>query len=44
MVLFYDETLDPSNLEFSFSREDSKHLVKVLRKKMGDQITITNGK
>ena len=44
MVLFYDETLDPSNLEFSYSREDSKHLVKVLRKKMGDQITITNGK
>ncbi len=43
MVLFFDETIDASE-EFIFSKEESKHLAKVLRKKPGDSITLTNGK
>ena len=43
MTLFFDETIDASE-EFIFSREESKHLAKVLRKKPGDPVTLTNGK
>ena len=43
MVLFFDETIDASE-EFIFSKEESKHLAKVLRKKPGDSVTLTNGK
>ena len=44
MQLFYDPTLDKSILEFSFSAEESRHIVKVLRKISGDVVHITNGK
>jgi 16S rRNA (uracil1498-N3)-methyltransferase len=44
MILFYDIHLEDSLSDFSFSKEESKHLSKVLRKKAGDPITITNGK
>ena len=44
MILFYDIHLEDSISDFSFSKDESKHLSKVLRKKAGDQITITNGK
>lgn len=44
MQLFYNSTLDNSITQFSFSAEESKHIVKVLRKKEGDALFITNGK
>jgi len=44
MQLFYNSTLDNSISQFSFSAEESKHIVKVLRKKEGDVLFITNGK
>lgn len=44
MQLFYNPTLDNSISQFSFSSEESKHIVKVLRKKEGDTLSITNGK
>ena len=44
MILFYDIHLEDSISDFSFSKDESKHLSKVLRKRAGDHITITNGK
>ena len=44
MQLFYTPDISETTTEFSFSKEESKHLVKVLRKKEGDTIHITNGK
>lgn len=43
MVLFFEESLQDELSEFYFSKEDSRHIAKVLRKSTGDQITITNG-
>ncbi len=43
MQLFYNPTLTESNKEIIFSREESKHIAKVLRKKEGDLLHITNG-
>ncbi|WP_350287921.1 16S rRNA (uracil(1498)-N(3))-methyltransferase [uncultured Croceitalea sp.] len=44
MQLFYDASLDNSFKQFFFSPEESKHITKVLRKKEGDVLYITNGK
>ncbi|MEW7291674.1 16S rRNA (uracil(1498)-N(3))-methyltransferase [Aquimarina sp. 2304DJ70-9] len=44
MQLFYNNTLIESSTEIKFSREESKHIAKVLRKKEGDILHITNGK
>ncbi|MBU2945626.1 16S rRNA (uracil(1498)-N(3))-methyltransferase [Zobellia uliginosa] len=44
MQLFYNPDLDKSISQFTFSREESRHIVKVLRKKEGDILHITNGK
>ena len=44
MQLFYNSRLDNSAVQFTFSTEESKHIVKVLRKKEGDILHITNGK
>lgn len=44
MQLFYNPRLDHSNKQFLFSPEESKHVIKVLRKKEGDVVHITNGK
>ncbi|MFK7812444.1 MAG: 16S rRNA (uracil(1498)-N(3))-methyltransferase [Maribacter sp.] len=44
MQLFYNPLLDNSAAQFTFSEEESKHIVKVLRKKEGDVLHITNGK
>ncbi|WP_420600886.1 16S rRNA (uracil(1498)-N(3))-methyltransferase [Flagellimonas sp.] len=44
MQLFYNPSLDNSFKQFFFSSEESKHIVKVLRKKEGDVLHITNGK
>ncbi len=44
MQLFYNDTLTTANTELKFTREESKHIAKVLRKKEGDVLHITNGK
>lgn len=43
MFLFYNSQLTPQSKKVTFSREESKHITKVLRKKTGDQLQITNG-
>ena len=44
MQLFYNPSLDHSATQFIFPAEESKHIVRVLRKKEGDVLNITNGK
>jgi 16S rRNA (uracil1498-N3)-methyltransferase len=44
MNYFYHPRLDNSVQQFSFSPEESRHIAKVLRKKEGDLLSITNGK
>ncbi|MCK8520713.1 16S rRNA (uracil(1498)-N(3))-methyltransferase [Aquimarina sp. D1M17] len=44
MQLFYNDTLSSSSTEIKFSREESKHIAKVLRKKEDDILHITNGR
>ncbi|WP_421807499.1 16S rRNA (uracil(1498)-N(3))-methyltransferase [Flagellimonas sp.] len=44
MQLFYNATLDNSAKQFTFPPDESKHIVKVLRKSEGDVLHITNGK
>lgn len=43
MQLFYQKDLHESTSEFSFDKEESRHIVKVLRKNIGDTLDITNG-
>lgn len=43
MQLFYNSAIKNNSITFSFDKEESKHIVKVLRKKEGDKIFITNG-
>lgn len=43
MQLFYNPTISESTKEFTFDKEESKHIVKVLRKKDGDTLFVTNG-
>lgn len=44
MQLFYQPNILPQDHEVIFSREESKHIVRVLRKKEGDLLFLTNGK
>lgn len=44
MQLFYLPNLNEKSEKAIFSKEESKHIFKVLRKKIGDEISITNGK
>ena len=44
MQLFYNPALDSSDSEFSVSKEESRHIVKVLRMKAGDKVHFTNGR
>lgn len=44
MQLFYNATLDHSFKQFFFNTDESRHLAKVMRKKEGDLVHITNGK
>ena len=44
MQLFYNSRIDKDTKEISFDKIESKHIVKVLRKKEGDQIFIMNGR
>ncbi len=43
MQLFYNPDITPGTTTFLFDKEESRHIVKVLRKKEGDVIQITNG-
>lgn len=43
MQLFYNPNIDQTTKGFSFDKEESKHIVKVLRKKDGDILFVTNG-
>lgn len=44
MQLFYNEHINEETKEILFNKEESRHIVKVLRKKQGDSLYITNGK
>ena len=43
MQLFYNSDIKQGDVTFFFDKEESKHIVKVLRKKESDKIFITNG-
>lgn len=44
MQLFYNPNISENNTSFKFDKDESKHIAKVLRKKEGDILHITNGK
>ncbi len=44
MQLFFNPNINESTEEILFSKEESRHIIKVLRKKQGDILYITNGK
>ncbi|MEO6346713.1 MAG: 16S rRNA (uracil(1498)-N(3))-methyltransferase [Aquaticitalea sp.] len=44
MQLFYNPDIDQHTKQVKFSQEEVKHIVKVLRKSVGDEMQITNGK
>lgn len=43
MQLFYNPNITENTKQFSFPKDESKHIVKVLRKNTGDTLHITNG-
>ena len=43
MQLFYNPTISEKDTSFVFDKEESKHIIKVLRKKESDILFITNG-
>jgi len=43
MQLFYNPNIDENTDSFTFDKEESKHIIKVLRKKDGDILFVTNG-
>ncbi|UPQ79134.1 16S rRNA (uracil(1498)-N(3))-methyltransferase [Flavobacterium azooxidireducens] len=43
MQLFYYKDINEHSASFSFDKEESKHIAKVLRKKEGDILFVTNG-
>jgi 16S rRNA (uracil1498-N3)-methyltransferase len=44
MQLFYNTSINKDTSQVVFDKEESRHIVKVLRKKVGDIIHLTNGK
>lgn len=44
MQLFYNPDLGPTSKEIIFDKDESRHIIRVLRKKEGDVLHITNGK
>lgn len=44
MQLFYSAAISEDVDQYTFPREESKHIIRVLRKSIGDQVHITNGK
>jgi len=43
MQLFYNPSITDTASSFVFDKEESKHIIKVLRKKEGDVLYVTNG-
>lgn len=43
MQLFYNPDIQPGDSSFTFDKDESRHIVKVLRKKEGDIIHMSNG-
>jgi 16S rRNA (uracil1498-N3)-methyltransferase len=43
MQLFYNADIKSTDIAFTFDKDESRHIVKVLRKREGDKIHITNG-
>nr|WP_314897771.1 16S rRNA (uracil(1498)-N(3))-methyltransferase [uncultured Flavobacterium sp.] len=43
MQLFYNPNINETTENFSFDKEESKHIIKVLRKKDSDILYVTNG-
>jgi 16S rRNA (uracil1498-N3)-methyltransferase len=43
MQLFYSSAISETSGNFSFDKEESKHIIKVLRKRDGDVLFVTNG-
>lgn len=44
MQLFYSPDISNNSTQYTFNKEESKHIIKVLRKKEGHTLQITNGK
>ena len=44
MQLFYNPEIEPTATEIILPKDESKHIIKVLRKKTGDLLDLTNGK
>ncbi|WP_299116578.1 16S rRNA (uracil(1498)-N(3))-methyltransferase [uncultured Winogradskyella sp.] len=44
MQLFFNPNISDSDDIFTFDKDESRHIAKVLRKKIGDTLHITNGK
>ncbi|WP_010134073.1 16S rRNA (uracil(1498)-N(3))-methyltransferase [Ochrovirga pacifica] len=44
MILTISENIQPKDTTFTFDKDESRHLIKVLRKKEGDLIYVTDGK
>lgn len=44
MQLFYNKYINTSDSQFTFDKTESRHIVKVLRKKEGDILHITDGR
>ena len=44
MQLFYNPEINEETSQISFTKDESRHIVKVLRKSNGDHLQITNGK
>lgn len=44
MQLFYQEHINPEDTSIVFTKDESRHIAKVLRKKEGDVLHVTNGK
>ncbi|WP_223548514.1 16S rRNA (uracil(1498)-N(3))-methyltransferase [Aestuariivivens sp. NBU2969] len=43
MQLFYNPNINEQTIEFTFDKEESRHISKVLRKHVGNTLNITNG-
>ena len=44
MQLFFNSNISEKDTNFNFDKDESRHIVKVLRKNVGDTLHITNGK
>ncbi len=44
MQLFYSSTITPESNTYTLPRDESKHVIRVLRKRIGDIINLTDGK